>query len=470
MNRFLLVFLLGFASIASLLGAKVRIIGCDTGYVDSKLILRIYEEYITYQEKILAEAIPDEKGCFYLEFPLERTSLVFLHLGKYFVYMYAEPGNSYHIHLPPRADKTEADRLNPYFTEEEVHLLPETEDLYELNHLIARFDSIYGPYYSQFALSVYSPPDPILADTAVVSIFRHFEGISHPYFSDYLLYKTGILRFIASQYKARSLSAMYFRNHPVLFENPAYMELFHRIYDSYFSYFGRTETGKAIYDVINHNQSYTTLCQILAADEVFEGDTLRDLVILKNLHDEFYRNSFNRNAIIHVLDSFRLQGQVAMFWPVAANILKKVTQLMAGYPPPAFRLQDSQGNLKSLEDFKGRYVYLNFCYTSSYSCLREFEMLNTIYKKLKGYFEIVTILADPTLQKVTDFLNQNDYSWSFLHYGQQPDILKDYDIRAFPTYFLIGPDGKLILSPAPSPAENFQQTLFNVMRSRGDLQ
>lgn len=470
MSRFLLVLSLGFASVAIVYGGNVQISGCEVSYAGSKISLRTYEEYITYQEKILAEATADANGCFSLEFQLERTSLVFWHLGKYFVYLYAEPGKDYHINLPPRADKTEADRLNPYFTEEEVHLLPVTGDSRELNHLITRFDSIYGPYYSQFALSVYGPPDPASADTAVETILRHFNGINHPYFSDYLLYKTAILRCIASQYKARSLSAMYFRNHPVLFENPAYMELFHRIYDSYFSYFGRTDTGKAIYDVINRKQSYTTLRRILAADDVFKGDTLRDLVILKNLHDEFYRNSFNRNAIIHVLDSFRLQGQVVMFRPVAANILKKVTRLMAGYPPPSFRLQDSQGNFKSLEDFKGRYVYLNFCYCSSYSCLKEFEMLNTLCKKLKGYFEIVTILADPTLQKVTDFLNQNDYSWTFLHYGQQPDILKEYDIRAFPTYFLIGPDGKLILSPAPSPAENFQQTLFNVMRSRGDLQ
>lgn len=469
MSRFLLMLLLCFASLASLYAGNVRISGCEAGYAGYKLSLRTYEEYITYQEKIVAEATADTKGCFSLEFQLEKTSLVFWHLGKYFVYLYAEPGKNYLISLPPRADKTEADRLNPYFTEEEVHLLPFNEDSLELNHLIARFDSIYGPYYGQYALSVYSSPDPVSADAAVESILRHFNGISYPYFSDYIFYKTGILRCIASQYKARSLSAMYFRNHPVLFENPAYMELFHRIYDSYFSYFGRTDTGKAIYDVINRDQSYTTLRKILAVDDVFKGDTLRDLVILKNLHDEFYRNNFNRNAIIHVLDSFSMKGHVAMFRPVAANILKKVTRLMAGYSPPAFRLQDSQGNFKSLADFKGRYVYLNFCYCSSYSCLKEFEMLNTLYKKLKNYFEIVTVLADPTLQKVSDFLNQNDYSWTFLHYGQQPDILKDYDIRAFPTYFLIGPDGKLILSPAPSPAENFQQTLFNIMRSRGDL-
>jgi hypothetical protein len=54
-------------------------------------------------------------------------------------------------------------------------------------------------------------------------------------------------------------------------------------------------------------------------------------------------------------------------------------------------------------------------------------------------------------------------------YDRQPDVLKEYDIRAFPTYFLIGPDGKLILSPAPSPSEDFESELFEVMKARGDL-
>jgi len=47
--------------------------------------------------------------------------------------------------------------------------------------------------------------------------------------------------------------------------------------------------------------------------------------------------------------------------------------------------------------------------------------------------------------------------------------MKDYDIRAFPTYFLIGPDGNLINSPAPGPGENFENNLFKIMRSRGDI-
>jgi len=67
------------------------------------------------------------------------------------------------------------------------------------------------------------------------------------------------------------------------------------------------------------------------------------------------------------------------------------------------------------------------------------------------------------------FLTSNKYDWKFLLYDRQPEVLKQYDIRAYPTYFLIGPDGKLILSPAPSPSEDFESRLFEVMKARGDL-
>ena len=69
---------------------------------------------------------------------------------------------------------------------------------------------------------------------------------------------------------------------------------------------------------------------------------------------------------------------------------------------------------------------------------------------------------------MSNFVLKNDYNWIFLHFGNQVDILKNYDIRAYPTYFLIGPDGKLIYSPAASPSENFELFLFQAMRSRGD--
>jgi hypothetical protein len=49
------------------------------------------------------------------------------------------------------------------------------------------------------------------------------------------------------------------------------------------------------------------------------------------------------------------------------------------------------------------------------------------------------------------------------------EIIDQYDVRAYPTYYLIGPSGKLQMSPAPSPAEGFESQLFKLMRSKGDI-
>ena len=44
-------------------------------------------------------------------------------------------------------------------------------------------------------------------------------------------------------------------------------------------------------------------------------------------------------------------------------------------------------------------------------------------------------------------------------------IIFDYNISALPTYFLINPEGNMVLSPAPSPNDNFHQVFVEVFQS-----
>jgi thiol-disulfide isomerase/thioredoxin len=132
-------------------------------------------------------------------------------------------------------------------------------------------------------------------------------------------------------------------------------------------------------------------------------------------------------------------------------------------------LYNLKGELVTPDQFEGKYVYLNFCTSSSYSCLQEFTILEKFYEKHKGRIEIVTISVDRDINDLKSFLKQTNYKWTFLHYGNKPEIIKDFDIRAYPTYFLIGPDRRLIMSPAPSPRENFEILFFNLLRSRGEI-
>ncbi len=90
-------------------------------------------------------------------------------------------------------------------------------------------------------------------------------------------------------------------------------------------------------------------------------------------------------------------------------------------------------------------------------------------EKYKDKLRIITISSDDNVKVMNDYLKRNNPNWTFLHIGNEPELLKQYDIRAYPTYFLIDRQGKLIFSPAASPAESFELFLFQAMRQRGDI-
>jgi thioredoxin-related protein len=76
---------------------------------------------------------------------------------------------------------------------------------------------------------------------------------------------------------------------------------------------------------------------------------------------------------------------------------------------------------------------------------------------------------DENLPQVKRFVDLKGYQFKFLYYGNQSEVFKDYDIRAFPTYYFIDKNGNLAMSPAPSPEQNSEFQIFRLMRSRGDI-
>ena len=79
---------------------------------------------------------------------------------------------------------------------------------------------------------------------------------------------------------------------------------------------------------------------------------------------------------------------------------------------------------------------------------------------------IVTILVDDSFGMMKDLVRNNNYPWTFLHFSNQPDVLGNFNIMSYPAYFLIGPEGEMLLSPAPSPLENFENTFRRIIQTR----
>lgn len=147
-----------------------------------------------------------------------------------------------------------------------------------------------------------------------------------------------------------------------------------------------------------------------------------------------------------------------------AQMVKK----MQGTPSPTFDYENHKGGNTKLEDFKGKYVYVDTWATWCGPCRAEIPYLQKVEEKYKGKnIEFVSISIDvkKDYEKwrkfVTDkslggvqLIADNDWNSKFV---------KDYGIDSIPRFLLIGPDGKVIDANAKRPSDSALESQLDTL-------
>jgi thiol-disulfide isomerase/thioredoxin len=210
--------------------------------------------------------------------------------------------------------------------------------------------------------------------------------------------------------------------------------------------------------------SYPNLMKTLAQDSILKKPQLRELVLLKNLMEMFNMQGYNQESILSLLETISKESIYDGNKVVASDIIKFLTHLRTGTPAPSFTLQDMDHKEISLKDFKGKPVVLNFWTTYCQGCLSEMDLLKPVYDKFKDKISFVSISADNQFQKMVYFVSlKKDFSWIFLHIGDQLQLLIDYDVRTYPLYVIIDEQGKIYKCPADMPSSGLETTLDKML-------
>ncbi len=449
-----------------ILAQPAVITGNAKTYAGDTLKFYAVSDYISKTEKVIASAPVDEDGNFTFKISgLDKTIMGYIDLTVFKGVVLVQPKCNLQIVLPVKQQLAIEDRLNPYFRPEKFYIKCLNCADNDLNKVIPEFDIMYNQALNTVFYS-FQNVSKAYVDSVENVIAAKFP-FNDKFFTDYRDYKFALFDYTAYRRTKDDIVSKMFSSREVLDNNPAYAELFNEMFVNPLS-----DTKSSIIRVQGlysgiYDRSYTTLKRILLSDPKVSGnDRLADYVILKGLYDSYYADTFPKEYIVAVTDSFALMSPNKEFRPIAQTLSYKFTRLMNGFNAPDFNLKDFKGNVFSLKG-QNKFVYITFFNPMSYTAQSEFGLLKKIRTEFSpDVLQIVTIFVSQDYNDMKKFMDDNpDCTWPVVWYNDDMQLLKDYNIRAYPSYYMTSPDGKLVMNPAPAPTEYFEPKFASLVRS-----
>ena len=439
--------------------------GNEPDYKGDEITFYTLTDLISQQEKELGSTVVEEDGSFECAFTINHTRKIFTELGVYKAYLYVEPGKAYSIALPPKQEKDKSQKLNPYFEHYPFHIGIKNEAEKELNAHIYNFFGQYNHFFNKNAKKLDNSSSK---KDSIINQLKDTSDFGHPFYQTLTKYKIKgtKLKLSGSPFSQKK---QLFNDSSIFYYNPSYIETFNTTFQDYFKDFAASHEY-SIHREISNGKNIHRIDSIIRKDKLLKNNPqLRELIILKGLHDLFYSGNLPKKDVIATIDSFKTWTESQKHKKIASNIKDKITQLLTGYEAPDFCLYDADSNKVCLSDMSSEYIYLGFCNELNYSCRKHYKILKNLHKKHKQQFKIVLVFTSDSFGDMKKFKEEKEYAWTFLHYGNKQKLLKKYNIKTMPTYYFINPKGKLILSPAPGPNEDIQKRIYKILKKNGDL-
>ena len=119
--------------------------------------------------------------------------------------------------------------------------------------------------------------------------------------------------------------------------------------------------------------------------------------------------------------------------------------LKTGQEAPGFQYETIDGREIDLQELQGEYVLIDFWGTWCKPCLEEAPFLKEAYDVYQDEVTFIGVAVDDREQKVREFNQRFGINWPQIMVASDSELVKKFNVKLFPTTFLIGPDQTVII-------------------------
>ena len=421
-----------------------------------------WTDLITFREKQLAQAAIDSTGHCTLECKLNDTIAARIYIEYYFHDVFLEPKQTYQIQFKPFDFLNAEEKINPYIDDMRVDAIVSEKIKPGLNQWMDSLNEVFNLMTMKNFDNIYYKRQVKLVDTREANMLHLFEDVQDNYFITSLHYKFALLRQLANLMSGAKTFTQYFFDQPIFYNNLDYMEFYNQYFENFAISKSKQISFYEIRSTINKDGSYASLNDTLGKDSMLVDEVLREFVMLKGLFELYNHPDFSKQQILNIIEETSHESKFQQHRTTAENMMFELQQFETNATAPDFTLKDTKGKKISLQNYKGKYLYLFFFTTWSDACMSQMSVISKYAAKYADSVQFLGVSLDRNTIKLDYFVKENQYNWTLLHFGDNYSFLNAYGVKTFPFAVMIDPKGKIYAYPAEKPGEKLEKALYEI--------
>ncbi len=434
----------------------VRIKVYTKGASGNNIYLYTQPEPVTGKMKLIQKFSISEKEEFVIKAECDSICWYRLRCGADEYLFVLNGSGDYEMRLPEYRPLRPYDKMNPYFEYRLSHIKLQGGTL--MNNEIRLIDSVYYDYAGKITESIYLSEKIRNSDSILHSFGTIRDNLCYSYSTVYFDCRLGLLGMIANRRTVPDSGLVKLMNRECLPLMPAYTELVDQIFNSYLKRV-QTDNGEMNH-IINSGGPYDDIAGMVREHGLICNDALLQYVVLKNLYDSYYLNTYRKEAVKKITGWLISNARDSFNRELAGSVLEKISRLEPGSYPPYFSLEDETGRLVSPDSLKGKYTILVFGNTALPDTRIELNILKSWVNEYSDTLQVVVVLLDEDFIPALERAGSENTDYIFLDGSDSEDLIDRYELKYLPAFFLLGTDSGFLISPAVLPSENLKNSVI----------